>query len=111
MRLRENLIVIILFVAVLAEGMLTATHCFEPVTPQSATQLALALPHDNDCELHGQSSTAVIAPHDSVKAVPAMVAFDEFISQPRLASRGVAPHELGCVLLSPPHNLNSILRI
>lgn len=111
MSLRENLGVMVLSVAVLAQGMFAVTHCFEPVPRPSGAHLALASSHDDDCDLHVQSSTAVIAGHESQKSVPFMAAFGELISQAPLASRGAAPDLSTSPLFSPPLNLNSILRI
>lgn len=111
MALRENLVVMILFAAILAQGMFAATHCFEAVTPPSAAQLALASSHDNDCDSYVQSSTAVIAPHDSVKAVPVVLAFGDLISQALPASHRAARDLSASALFSPPLDLNSVLRI
>jgi hypothetical protein len=111
MGLRENLVVTILFLALLAQGMFAAAHCFEAVTPPSAAQLAFASSHDNDCDSHIQPLTSQIAQHDSVKAVPVILAFGERMSQTAPASRKAAPDWSASALFSPPLALNSILRI
>jgi hypothetical protein len=108
---RENLVVMIVFAALLAQGMFAATDCFEAITRRSTAQLALASSHDNDCDSHVQSSTAVIAPPDFVKAVSIIVPSGEFIPQAPVASRRAAPDLSASALFSPPPNLNSILRI
>jgi hypothetical protein len=112
MRLPENLGVMVLSIAVLAQGIFAVTHCFEQVSRPAAARLAQAADHDDDCEWHAQSSPAVVAAYEFVKAVPVAAPFGEFISKAPLASRGAAPdvHETPW-FFPPPLSLNSVLRI